>query len=371
LHLMNKTGNANSSLLLDVRHIMGACIYGNEEQLERLRLAPEKMSNAFLNQIRILYTSELSSWIDIHLKRFKTEPEISVEKSEDSIKLILFRKYNELSFNVNFASNFIKSNSYLYEEFFSYPRILENSLLTDAKYFGSLLIAYSANDIAQICNELIIKVKRIVGSTATSIPLLEIQELLDRLQEIVKQAHQLIQYTKNVIVERDIYDAVEQHLVVADHSQVICQLLQEVGKELSVKDTEYDDKISKIISSVYTRIEQFSPKLAARLKELTSDILRALLDFRNKVNKKQSRDRLISALNDIAELLQKFTAGLIRDLFDLVSWIRILADQEKKFTLSEITAEIILLQSEPLIVGGTLISFPKLSTPRIILKFVM
>jgi uncharacterized protein with HEPN domain len=370
LQLMEKTGQNNSSLILDVRHIMGACIYGNEEQLKSLRFATEKMSNAFLNQIRIMYPSELSCWTDIHLRNFKTEPEISFGKSEDSLKLTLLREYNDLSFNVNFVSDLVKSNPYLYEEFFSYPLILENLLLTDAKYFGLLLIAHSAKDIIQICNELIIKVKRIIGSSSTSIPLLEIHELRDRLQQIIKQAHNIVQYTKNAITEREIYDAVTQYVVVADHLQLISQLLKEVGSELSKKNTEYDDNISKIVSSVYTRIEGLAPKLVPELKEFTGDLLKALLDLRNKISNKQSRDSIIFSLSAIAELLRKFMAELIRTFFDLVSWIRMMAAQQK-FTLSEIIAEITLLQSEPLVVGITAIAFPKLSTPGIKLKFVM
>ena len=217
---------------------------------------------------------------------------------------------------------------------------------------------------------MIIKVKRIIGSSLTNIPLLEIHELRDRIQQIILQAHSVVQNTKNAVTEREIYDAVTEYLVVADHSQVVSQLLQEVGTELSKKNPEYDDTISKIISSIYTRIEGFAPKLVPKLKESTNNLLKALFDLRNKIINKQSQDSIISVLSDIAELLRKLMAELIRTFFDLVSWIRIMAEQEK-FTLSEIIVEITLLQSEPLVVGVTAIAFPKLSPPRIKLKFVM
>jgi hypothetical protein len=62
---------------------------------------------------------------------------------------------------------------------------------------------------------------------------------------------------------------------------------------------------------------------------------------------------------------------IIRAIFELVSWIRILAEEKKKFVLSELTVDITLLQSEPQLVGTMPISFPKLSTPRMVLKFAI
>jgi hypothetical protein len=373
LQLLKKT-NLRESSMLDVRHVMAAFIYGhneNEKKLEQLKLPNEKMSNSFLDQIKILYPVELSNWIDIHLKKFKTQPEVSFGKIEDDLRVFLIREYNELSFSANYVSNFVRSNPYLKEEFFLYPSIIDSHILSNFKNFSLLHISQSAGDISHTCKELLTKVEKIVDSNVTNIPLLELHELQQTLQKIVKQAYNVIQYAKNIVIEKDIYDALAHYLEAADYLQVVSQQLQEIGNELSKQDAGSKDKLARIISSIYAGTEELAPMLVAKLKKSADDLLKAILDLRDKIMRKESVDNLGSVLSIVVKMLRNFMTEIIRAIFELVSWIRILAEEKKKFVLNELTVDITMLQSEPQLVGTMPISFPKLSTPRMVLKFAI
>jgi hypothetical protein len=215
------------------------------------------------------------------------------------------------------------------------------------------------------------KVEKIVDSNVTNIPLLELHELQQTLQKIVKQAYNVIQYAKNIVIEKDIYDALAHYLEAADYLQVVSQQLQEIGNELSKQDAGSKDKLARIISSIYAGTEELAPMLVAKLKKSANDLLKAISDLRDKIMRKESVDNLGSVLSIVVKMLRNFMTEIIRAIFELVSWIRILAEEKKKFVLNELTVDITMLQSEPQLVGTMPISFPKLSTPRMVLKFAI